>query len=89
MGLKLINSEQYREIIVIDDSKLVIEGVGKKTKYKQHNLIRAFQRITREEKRFKEVEHYVTHLFVTLKCHNFITISVAISSPCGDIFHAH
>jgi hypothetical protein len=89
MGLKLINSEQYKEIIVIDDSKLIIKGVGKKTKYRQHNLVRAFQRITRDEKRFKEVEHYVTHLFFTLKCRNFITISVTISSPCGDIFHAH
>jgi ribonuclease HI len=58
VGLNLISFEQYREVIVINNSELIIKIVRKQIEHKQHNLVRAFQRIIKEEKMFKKVEHF-------------------------------
>jgi ribonuclease HI len=45
MGLKLIGYEQYKEVTVIGDSKLIIKGVRQHFFHSQHNLARSIHKI--------------------------------------------
>ena len=50
MGLTLIDSEQYKEIIVIGDSKLIIKGVRKHSRKAMKIFTRNIQRILKKGK---------------------------------------
>jgi len=50
MGLRLINFDHFKDVTVIEDSKLIIKGARKKSGHSDHNLVRAIQRISEEEK---------------------------------------
>jgi ribonuclease HI len=58
LGLKLINADQFKEIIIIGDSELVIKGLRKKIISGKHSLCRILQRISKGEGRFQKIEHY-------------------------------
>jgi ribonuclease HI len=77
MGLKLIDSEQYKEIIVIGDSKLIIKGVRKHSRKAMKIFTRNIQRILKEDKRFKGVEYH--HVLITLNPKEYILAKEA----CG------
>jgi ribonuclease HI len=50
MGLKLIISDECKEVMVIGDSKLIIKRVRKQTRHGQHYLTTTIKRILKEGK---------------------------------------
>jgi ribonuclease HI len=52
MGLKLIGEEQNKDVVVVEESKLVINGLKFLHKCKNLSLMRNYQKITEKGEKF-------------------------------------
>jgi ribonuclease HI len=64
MGLNLIKEEHYKDLIIIGDSELVINGLQHPEKCHQLSLQRNYQRIIQEGVKFHSLQffHVLRHL---------------------------